>query len=72
MKKYIYVGKNLDLPEFLFIKGTVYYGEDIEKLIEKYPLLSKILIPVEDYTRINKNSQYFDSIVDEIGGKNEL
>nr|DAT49764.1 MAG TPA: hypothetical protein [Caudoviricetes sp.] len=72
MKKYIYVGKNLDLPEFLFIKGTVYYGEDIEKLIEKYPLLSKILIPVEDYTKINKNSQYFDSIVDEIGGKNGL
>ena len=72
MKKYIYVGKNLDLPEFLFIKGTVYYGEDIEKLIEKYPLLSKILIPVEDYTKINKNSQYFDSIVDEIGGKKGL
>lgn len=72
MKKYIYVGKNLDLPKFLFIKGTVYYGEDIEKLIEKYPLLSKILIPVEDYTKINKNSQYFDSIVDEIGGKNGL
>lgn len=72
MKKYIYVGKNLNLPEFLFIKGTVYYGEDIEKLIEKYPLLSKILIPVEDYTKINKNSQYFDSIVDEIGGKNGL
>ena len=72
MKKYIYVGKNLDLPEFLFIKGTVYYGEDIEKLIEKYPLLSKILIPVEDYLKIDKNSQYFDSIVDEIGGKNGL
>ena len=72
MKKYIYVGKNLNLPEFLFIKGTVYYGEDIEKLIEKYPLLSKILKPVEDYTKINKNSQYFDSIVDEIGGKNGL
>lgn len=72
MKKYIYVGKNLDLPEFLFIKGTVYYGEDIEKLIEKYPLLSKVLIPVEDYPKIDKNSQYFDSIVDEIGGKNGL
>jgi hypothetical protein len=72
MKKYIYVGKNLDLPEFLFIKGTVYYGEDIEKLIEKYPLLSKILISVEDYPKIDKNSQYFDSIVDEIGGKNGL
>lgn len=72
MKKYIYVGKNLDLPEFLFIKGTVYYGEDIEKLIEKYPLFSKVLISVEDYPKIDKNSQYFDSIVDEIGGKNGL
>ena len=34
MKTYIYVGKKLDLPEFLFVRGTVYFGEEIEKLID--------------------------------------
>lgn len=73
MKTYIYVGKKLDLPEFLFIKGTVYFGEEIEKLIEKYPLLERLLIPVEDYPKINKDYQYFNSIVDElVGGRNGL
>ena len=30
--KYIYLGKNIDLPEFGFVKGNVYYGEKIEVL----------------------------------------
>ena len=29
--KYIYLGKNIDLPEFGFVKGNVYYGEKIEE-----------------------------------------
>lgn len=71
-KKYIFVGKNLDLPEFFFSKGTVYYGEKIERLIEKYPLLSKILVDVNKYQNLENNSQYFNSIVDEIkGGTNQ-
>lgn len=44
----------------------MYFGEEIEKLIEKYPLLGRLLIPVEDYPKINKDYQYFNSIVDEI------
>ncbi|WP_338953601.1 hypothetical protein [Fusobacterium nucleatum] len=73
MKTYIYVGKKLDLPEFLFVRGTVYFGEEIEKLIEKYPLLGRLLIPVEDYPKINKDYQYFNSIVDElVGGRNGI
>ena len=34
--KYIYLGKNIDLPEFGFVKGNVYYGEKIEELKKKY------------------------------------
>ena len=30
--KYIYLGKNIDLPEFGFTKGNVYYGDKIEEL----------------------------------------
>ena len=33
MKTYIYVGKKLDLPEFLFVRGTVYFGEEIDKRV---------------------------------------
>nr|DAS86684.1 MAG TPA: hypothetical protein [Caudoviricetes sp.] len=73
MKKYIFVAKNLDLPEFFFAKGTIYYGEKIEKLIAKYPLLAKVLVDVEQYPKIEASSEYFDSIIDEIrGGKNVI
>lgn len=66
MKKYIFMGKNLELPEFFFSSGTVYYGEKIEKLIEKYPLLAKVLVDVEEYPKLEADSRYFNSIVDEI------
>lgn len=66
--KYIFVGKNLMLPEFIFTKGTVYYGEKIEQLKEKYPLLVRVLIPIEEYSLMGENSGYYDQIIDEIGG----
>ena len=31
-KRYIYLGGNIDLPEFGFQKGSVYFGDKIEKL----------------------------------------
>lgn len=66
--KYIFVGRNVMLPEFIFIKGTVYYGEKIETLKKKYPLLNRVLIPVDEYSRKDENSGYYDQIVDELGG----
>ena len=52
--KYIYLGRNIDLPEFGFTKGNVYYGDKIEELKKKYPLLDKLLINIEELAGYEK------------------
>nr|DAX19227.1 MAG TPA: hypothetical protein [Caudoviricetes sp.] len=64
--KYIYLGKNIDLPEFGFIKGNVYYGDKIEELKKKYPLLDKLLINVEELSKYEKNELFLDKISQEL------
>ena len=60
--RYIYLADNIDLPEFKFIKGSIYYGE----LIEKYPLLSKILIDTEKLSEMKNNELLFNAVRKEI------
>lgn len=60
--KYVYLGKNINLPEFSFGKGGVYYGDKIEELKEKYSLLSKLLIPIEELSNYNVNDVYLETI----------
>ena len=73
-KRYIYLGGNIDLPEFGFQKGSVYFGDKIEKLKEKYPLLDKLLIPVEELAGVEKNGILLEKLTEElrngIGGDN--
>lgn len=64
--KYIYLGKNIDLPEFGFVKGNVYYGEKIEELKKKYLLLDKLLIDVEELAGYEKNELFFEKISQEL------
>lgn len=64
--KYIYFGKNIDLPEFGFVKGNVYYGEKIEELKKKYPLLDKLLIDVEELAGYEKNELFLEKISQEL------
>ena len=64
--KYIYLGKNIDLPEFGFVKGNVYYGEKIEELKKKYPLLDKLLINVEELSEYEKNELFLEKISQEL------
>ena len=64
--KYIYLGKNIDLPEFGFIKGNVYYGDKIEELKKKYPLLDKLLINVEELSKYEKNELFLEKISQEL------
>ena len=64
--KYIYLGKNIDLPEFGFVKGNVYYGEKIEELKKKYSLLDKLLINVEELAGYEKNELFFEKISQEL------
>lgn len=64
--KYIYLGRNIDLPEFGFVKGNVYYGEKIEELKKKYPLLDKLLINVEELSEYEKNELFLEKISQEL------
>lgn len=64
--KYIYLGKNIDLPEFGFVKGNVYYGEKIEELKKKYLLLDKLLIDVEELAGYEKNELFLEKISQEL------
>lgn len=64
--KHIYLGKNIDLPEFGFVKGNVYYGEKIEELKKKYPLLDKLLINVEELSEYEKNELFLEKISQEL------
>ena len=64
--KYIYLGKNIDLPEFGFVKGNVYYGEKIEELKKKYSLLDKLLINVEELAGYEKNELFLEKISQEL------
>ena len=64
--RYIYLADNIDLPEFKFIKGSIYYGDKIDELIEKYPLLSKILIDTEKLSETKNNELLFNAVRKEI------
>lgn len=65
-KKYIYLGNDLDLPEFRFSKSGVYFGEKIEELKKKYPLLEKLLIDIEKLPEIKNNNIIFDKLTEEL------
>ena len=64
--KYIYLGRKIDLPEFGFTKVNIYYGDKIEELKKKYPLLDKLLINVEELAGYEKNELFLEKIVQEL------
>ncbi len=66
IKQYIYLGRNLDLPELRLNEGSVYYGEKIDMLLKKYPLLSRILIAVDELPKMNINKVILFKITDEL------
>lgn len=64
--RYIYLGNNINLPEFRFTKGGVYFGEKIEELIKKYPLLGKLLIDTEKLPEFDANETLLEKLTDEL------
>ena len=73
--RYIYLGDELNLPEFRFVKGGIYYGDKIEELKEKYTLLEKLLIKTEELPKFNFNEIVLSELTKEIiqkveGGNN--
>lgn len=65
-RKYIHMGKSMNLLDFRLDKGTVYFGEKIERLLEKQPLLKKILIPVEEIETFENNEKLINEISNRI------
>ncbi|WP_064579434.1 hypothetical protein [Streptobacillus moniliformis] len=67
-KQYVYLGKNIDLLGMRFNEGSVYYGEKIEEFLERYPILSKLLIEVENVSKLKINKVVLDNITEELKG----
>ena len=65
-KKYIYLGRTVTLPEFKFDKGGVYFGDKIDELKEKYPLLDKLLIPVDELPNYEINEVLIKKLSEEL------
>lgn len=62
MKRYIYLGKQLNVENIFLNKNVVYFGEKIEKLREKYPKLEEILVCTEEINKIKKSEEYYESL----------
>lgn len=67
-KQYIYLGDSpLDFKDFRFVKGVVYYeSEKINKKLEEYPLLRKILLDINELSKINRESQIFSIVTKQL------
>ena len=65
-KKYIYLGRSVTLPEFRFDKGGVYFGDKIDELKEKYPLLDKLLISVDELPDYEINEVLIKKLSEEL------
>ena len=59
-KRYIFIGETLELPEFQFVKGSIYFGEKITEL------LNKLLIDVNEISTAQKDENYLNKIKENI------
>ena len=71
MKK-IYMGKRTQLPEIQLHTYAVYSGDVLSTLIEKYPLLDKLLIETSNLATEKSKIGYYaalsDQLTKELGG----
>lgn len=66
-KQYIYLGNNIEFKNFSFSKGVVYFGNDkIKEIMEKFPLIKKILIDIEVIGKIERNENIFTIITNQL------
>ena len=64
--RYVYIGKNIDLPDVRLNKRGMYFGEKVEEIRKKYPLLEKLLIKVDDLPFAEKNEILLEQLTDEL------
>nr|DAJ45233.1 MAG TPA: hypothetical protein [Caudoviricetes sp.] len=66
-KQYIYLGNNIEFKNFSFSKGVVYFENDkIKEIMEKFPLIKKILIDIEVIGKIERNENIFTVITNQL------
>lgn len=65
-KRYIFIGEALELPEFQFVKGAIYFGDKITELLKKYTSLNKLLIDVNEMSTAQKDENYLNKIKENI------
>ena len=64
--RYVYIGKNIDLPDARLNKSGIYFGEKIEETRKKYPLLEKLLMKADDLSFAEKNEILLEQLTDEL------
>lgn len=66
MRKFIYLGDNIDLPELNLSKGSVYFGDKVVVILEKYPILTKLLVEVDKLPKFNINEVLLSKYTEEL------
>ena len=64
--RYVYIGENIDLADVRLNKSGIYFGEKVEEIRKKYPLLEKLLIKADDLPFAEKNEILLEQLTDEL------
>ena len=66
-KQYIYLGDTLEFKDIKFTKGVIYYSNEvIETKLEKYPLLKRILVDVNQAREAVQNEKLLETVTQQI------
>nr|DAN78397.1 MAG TPA: hypothetical protein [Caudoviricetes sp.] len=66
-KQYIYLGDTLEFKDIRLTKGVIYYSnEAIEEKLEKYPLLKKTLVDINQASEALKNEKLLETVTQQI------
>ena len=66
-KQYIYLGDTLECKDIRFTKGVIYYSNEvIETKLEKYPLLKRILVDVNQASEALQNEKLLETVTQQI------
>nr|DAS62516.1 MAG TPA: hypothetical protein [Caudoviricetes sp.] len=66
-KQYIYLGDTLEFKDIRLTKGVIYYSnEAIEEKLEKYPLLKRTLVDINQASEALKNEKLLETVTQQI------
>lgn len=66
-KQYIYLGDTLEFKNIRLTKGVIYYSDEaIEEKLEKYPLLKRTLVDINQASEALKNEKLLETVTQQI------